>query len=141
MVSASALFWDTSALLPLMVKESFSPVVRKIWAEHDSFHAWDWVLVEVDAALIRRKAGHEIWQDWRNVQKRLCLYSLENKDIQTLRTLNRGIGLRAADAGHLFLFHTLVHSISDMALLTFDREMATAAQRLGLRVHPACIQS
>lgn len=140
-MSGSVLFWDASALVPLMVEEDRSSLAREIWSEASESHAWDWILVEVDAALIRRRADQDMWQDWRNVQAGLRLYALQSGDIRNLRLLNRSIGLRAADAGHLFLFHTLVQRYFDFELITFDREMAAAGRRLGLPLHPACTQS
>jgi len=136
-VNGKAVFWDAGALVPLMIKEERSSEAQLAWRSASGHHAWEWALVEVDAALIRRQAGPDIWQEWQQIQKRLCLYSVPGGDLRALRTMNRGIGLRAADAGHLFLFHTLWQSIPELKLITFDQEMALAAKRLGLRIHEA----
>ncbi|MCC5847286.1 MAG: type II toxin-antitoxin system VapC family toxin [Verrucomicrobia bacterium] len=126
------LFWDASALVPLMVEEGRSMEARDLWTQTTEAYAWEWVLVEVEASLIRRKACQETWQDWRQLLKKLRLFSLQTEDLGKLRFLNRGMGLRAADAGHLFMFHGLVHSFFNLELLSFDHEMVTAAQQLGL---------
>jgi len=42
------------------------------------------------------------------------------------------LGLRAADAAHLFLFDRLVIRLPELRLLTFDKEMAQAAHSLAL---------
>lgn len=140
-MSGALLFWDASALVPLLLEEANSRLVRELWSNTREAHAWDWVLVEVDAALIRRKAGSLIWQDWKKIQLELRMYSIQNEDLRNLRTLNRGMGLRAADAGHLFLYYSLVQRFFELELITFDREMIEAASRLRLPLHPACTQS
>ena len=140
-MKTTALFWDASAIVPLLIEEECSPVICKLWSDGLVPHAWEWAFVEVDAALTRRGANSAIWQDWRNIQLSFRLYSFPGDDLRSLRMMNRTLGLRAADAGHIFLFHSLVHEIQGLQLITFDKEMVTAAQQLSLPLHPACIQS
>lgn len=128
-------------MVPLLLEEERSAVVQDIWSTSAEAHAWEWVLVEVEAALVRRKANTDIWQDWRSIQTDLRLYSLPSEDLRNLRFFNRSLGLRAADVGHLFLYQNLVQRHFDIGLVTFDREMILAANRLGLPLHPACTQS
>lgn len=137
-MKTDVLFWDASALVPLAIEEAASAIACQIWIQSAEAHAWEWVSVEVDAALARRKASPGIWHNWHRIQQALCLYALRSEDIIQLRLLNRGICLRAADAGHLFLYHKIAQRI-DMQLVTFDREMIVAAQNLGLRIHPDCL--
>lgn len=51
-----------------------------------------------------------------------------------LRTFNRGAGLRAADAGHLYVMERCARGISDLVLVTFDSEMAQRASQRGLNL-------
>jgi hypothetical protein len=52
----------------------------------------------------------------------------------SLRVFNRSLGLRAADAGHLYVFDQALRALPDLRLFTFDREMREAAQRLSYPV-------
>jgi hypothetical protein len=52
--------------------------------------------------------------------------------IEPLKTFNRGVGLRAADAGHLFVMEHCAACLEDLVLVTFDSEMTMSAQRRGL---------
>lgn len=62
---------------------------------------------------------------------------LHPDQLDTLCAFNRAIGLRASDAGHLFVFDLLFCEITDLVLLTLGREMAGAAEKPGLPLHPA----
>jgi len=46
--------------------------------------------------------------------------------------------LRAADAGHLFVFDRLFTEFPSLVLLTLDKELALAARNIGLPLHQAC---
>ena len=52
--------------------------------------------------------------------------------MEALKTFNRGAGLRAADAGHLFVMERCAAGMENLVLVTFDSEMTKAAQRRGL---------
>jgi hypothetical protein len=94
----------------------------------------------VDAALTRRRAGPSVWRNWRELESRLNWIALETEDYPSVRLMNRELGLRAADAGYVFLFERLSAHLDGLAMATFDREMAEAVQSLGLQVHPDCAQ-
>lgn len=64
---------------------------------------------------------------------------LQPDQTNTLCAFNRALGLRAADAGHLFVFDRLFSELPDLELLTLDAEMAAAARRIGLPLHPASV--
>jgi len=132
------LFWDSSALVSLLLKEKRSALVINLWEHHTEMYGWEWILLEVDAALIRRKAVPETFKFWRELQRSLRLLSFASADLRELRRMNMDVGLRAADAGHLFVFEQLSHRIPNLALVSFDREMVEAAYRLGLFVHSDC---
>jgi predicted nucleic acid-binding protein len=133
-------FWDASAVVPLVMEEKGSRAAGKIWLEADPVWSWNWLPVEVDAALTRRRAGPSVWRNWRELESRLNWIALETEDYPRVRLMNRELGLRAADAGYVFLFERLSAHLDGLAMATFDREMAEAVQSLGLQVHPDCAQ-
>ena len=135
------LFWDASAVVPLLLPERKSPLAQDIWEESQHVFAWDWLSVEVDAALTRRRGDPDAWRTWSHVESRFDFAGFENHDLDFLRSINRGLGLRAADAGHVYFFEKLSVRFSDLLMVTFDREMADAVEALGLPLHMACTQS
>lgn len=131
-------FWDSSAVVPLLLQEAQSQTAVQAWRDTDVHIAWDWLRVEVEAALIRRKADSATWSQWRLLQKGFTFLRLEGGDISSLLALNRGCGLRAVDAGHLFVFDRLCVELAELSLLTFDQELSGTARQIGLPVHPGC---
>lgn len=134
-MSALKCFWDASAVVPLLIPEAASSLARGIWNDADESWAWDWLRVEVDAALIRRKADAGAWGVWRSVESQLNWIQLPPSEHHTLRSMNRSLELRAADAGHVYLLEKLASVYPELCLVSFDREMVEAAGRLGLGVH------
>lgn len=57
--------------------------------------------------------------------------------MKPLREFNRGIGLRAADAGHLYAMEQCQAGIPQLQLITFDQEMRRAAIHRGLPCLPS----
>ncbi|MBU0679369.1 MAG: type II toxin-antitoxin system VapC family toxin [Verrucomicrobia bacterium] len=125
-------FFDTSAVVPLLLEEPLTADARGAWDECSEAWAWSWLRVEAEAALSRRKADAVAWRAWRSLSEGIQFVSLNADQLPTLCAFNRGIGLRAADAGHLFVCDRLMKHVPDLKLLTFDREMLEAATRLGL---------
>jgi predicted nucleic acid-binding protein len=138
-VNKLSLFWDASAVVPLLISEANSSLAGSIWKEGREIWAWNWLQVEVDAALIRRRADASIWRTWREMESRFDWSLLDQTDVSRLRSMNRGLGLRAADAGHVFVFERLCAEFPELHLVSFDQEMVAAARSLGFAVHPACI--
>jgi hypothetical protein len=52
-----------------------------------------------------------------------------------LRAFNRPLKLRAADAGHLFVFDRALTALPGIELVTFDQELVQAAATLGVPCH------
>lgn len=125
-------FFDTSAIVPLVLSEAHSAAVRRAWPGFTEYWAWSWLVVEAEAALVRQKADADAWAEWNRVARSLTLLELNPRDHATLRAFNRGLGLRAADAGHLFLFDRLGRELDGLQLATFDREMIQAAGNLSM---------
>ncbi len=128
-------YFDTSAVIPLVLAETHSEAVRSAWPDITERWAWSWLVVEAEAALVRQRADADAWAEWSRVARSLNLVELNPRDHDALRAFNRGLGLRAADAGHLFLFDRLSREVDGLQLVTFDREMSQAAKDLAMPVH------
>jgi predicted nucleic acid-binding protein len=128
-------YFDTSAVIPLVLAEKHTEAVRSAWPNISDRWAWSWLVVEAEAALVRQKADADAWTEWSRVLRSLNLVELNPSDHGALRAFNRGLGLRAVDAGHLFLFDRLSREVDGLQLLTFDREMSQAAKYLAMPLH------
>jgi predicted nucleic acid-binding protein len=133
------IFFDTSAVVPLLLEEASTHVAQECWASCEEAWAWNWLTIETDAALVRQKADSTAWAAWRQISNEFTLCELDSPRLAELRAFNRSLGLRAADAAHLFLFDQLATRLPDLILLTFDKEMAQAAGRLTLPMHPRSV--
>lgn len=125
-------FYDTSAIVPLLIKEPHSHLALEAWKNTESLWAWRWMQLETEAALHRRNASAKIWNQWRSLAQIVHWLELKPEMWPQLLAFNRALGLRAADAAHLFICDHVSNRISNLALVTFDKEMNSAAQRIGL---------
>ncbi|HKK18172.1 MAG TPA: type II toxin-antitoxin system VapC family toxin [Opitutales bacterium] len=128
-------YFDTSAIIPLVLAEPHSEAMRSSWPEFTERWAWSWLVIEAEAALVRQNADADAWAEWSRVARSLNLIELNPRDHGALRAFNRGLGLRAADAGHLFLFDRLARELDGLQLVTLDREMSEAAENLAMATH------
>ena len=126
------LFFDTSAVVPLLLEEPFSRKAFKAWESADRVWAWRWLQVEAEAALSRRKASATAWQQWSVLAADFTWLDLDTESFPQLRVFNRPLRLRAADAGHLFTFQLATQVVPSMKLVCFDKELKRAAKILGL---------
>ena len=127
-------FFDTSAILPLVLPEEHSQTMREEWPKFSERLAWSWILIEGEAALTRQKANVAAWQEWNRIARSLTLVELDPKDHPALRAFNRSLGLRTADAAHLFLCDRLQRLLDGLQLVSFDREMNQAAEKCSMAV-------
>lgn len=128
------LYFDSSAVFPILLEEVHSASAIQAIESAEICFAWEWMQVEVDAALMRRKADAMTLRSWHKFLGRFNLLRLPEDAMREVCQFNRSTGLRAADAGHLFLFEQAAMEIRDLELVSFDREMLDAAEMLGLRV-------
>ena len=126
-------FFDTSALVPLLIKESGSSRACAYWSRTGAAWAWEWARVETEAALTRRRVGPDAWAQWRRLAGHISFLKLE-APVSAICDINRLLRLRAADAGHVFVAERLFRCQPELTFVTFDAEMQVAAGRLGLRV-------
>lgn len=128
------LFWDTSAIVPLIFQEPHTAsALRARAATHQAF-AWNWMRVEAEAALLRRKVRPA---EWKNLEKLFSVFiwlDLDSGDLSSLCRFNKPLGLRAMDSGHLFVFSKAHSADEALSLVTFDQEMRGAAEKRGFPV-------
>ncbi len=126
------LFLDTSAVVPLFLQEPHSAAALKAWEQSTELYAWRWMQVEAEAALARRRATPQTWSEWRQLAATISWLEMGESLLPQLCAFNRPLRLRAADAGHLFVFDRAITVVPELHLVSFDNEMLAAARTLGL---------
>lgn len=139
-------FWDTSALIPLVVAERGTALAERLLRDDPAVVVWTLTRVELLSALARRRreepvtarrllrARREIlaaWPRWSEVTAVEVVRRHAERVVDTH-------AIRAADA--LQIGAALVASDDDPATLefvTFDQPQAAAAEREGFRVRGA----
>ena len=128
------LFFDTSAVVPLLLTEPHSNKASQAWSKAERVWAWRWLHVETEAALSRRKAPAIAWRNWHQMASVFSWLDLGEQHYAQLRAFNRPLKLRAADAGHLYIFHLATNVVPSMKLVCFDQELRRATKTLGLEL-------
>lgn len=139
-------FWDTSAIVPLLLEQQASATVRGFLDEDRAMAAWWGTPIECASAAARlRRAGSLSVTDEQEVLRLLgtlrtswleVLPSDEVRD-EAMRLL-RVHALKAADALQLAAAVVLAGGgRSEVALVTFDERLALAARLEGFEVLPA----
>jgi len=127
-------FWDTSAVVPLIFRETHSPNAQAAFRQADSFFAWDWMQVETEAALARRHARERDWRSWTELRGLFQWVHLPSGEWPEIQKLNRIWRLRAADAAHLYAFRRVSAILPELRLVTFDDEQRSLASKQGFRL-------
>ena len=139
-------FWDSSAIVPLIVSEIATPRVLPFAAEPEPMYVWWSTRLEIAAALARRErtdAGrdadkwsrcfavlHDMTEDWREIApsdpvRRMAERLVRRHDFRAADSLHLGAALIACDdspAGHEFA--------------CFDARLRRAAAAEGFRLLP-----
>jgi predicted nucleic acid-binding protein len=126
------LFWDTSAILPLVFREPHSQSAHLASQAATASYAWRWLSVEAAAGLSRRRATHAQQETLRDILAALRFVDLPSAKYDDLTAQNRDWRLRAADAGHLYCFRQVLFALPDVQLVCFDAEIHTAARAASL---------
>lgn len=126
------LYFDTSAIVPLILEEPRSQDALSALAKAERVFAWRWMQVETEAALARRRASPEAWSEWRRLASTIFWLELAGSSFPAVCAFNRALRLRAADAGHLFVFDRALGVVPELRLVCHDLEMLEAADHLGL---------
>jgi predicted nucleic acid-binding protein len=139
-------YWDSSAIVPLLVQESATETVRALLAEDPEVVVWSMTSLEVTSALWRRARAGEIEEQARMAASQ-GLAELEeawNALIDVAQIVGRARrllavhSLRAADAAQLAAALIACREHTDvLEFVTLDDRLADAARREGLRVLPA----
>jgi predicted nucleic acid-binding protein len=136
-------FWDSSALLKLLVEESGTDVAVALWDRATAVAASRLAVPEMTAALAAAERGGRIDRERRRVAEAELRRYVAALDVVELTP---GIGEHAADlaATHPLSGADAVHLATGLALhdramvfATWDRRLATAATAEGLGVVPA----
>lgn len=127
-------FWDTSAVVALLLQEPDTQSAQAIWSTTTRPWAWRWMVIETEAALSRRKAPPAAWTQLANLLETIRLLDLDPERWDSLRAFNRALRLRAADAAHLFVCERANTVIPGLHLVSFDAEQVAAARGMGLSV-------
>ncbi len=138
-------FWDSSALVPLLILEESSDLVRGLLAIDDQIVASIITPIEVQSALWRRRHHDEIDLD-QHTAAELAFADLsegwsEISDFNAVREialdlLSRHV-LRAADAIQLATALVAADGTpASLPFVTLDRDLAAAAEAEGFGVLP-----
>lgn len=127
-------YWDTSALLPLLLQEPHTTAAVEAAALVTLNYGWDWMQVETEAALCRRSAPQSAVESLRIQLQSFHWLSVTPADHKMICTLNFRHNLRAADAGHLFCLRRAAHVFPEIQFVCFDKELSDAARTEGIRV-------
>jgi predicted nucleic acid-binding protein len=139
------LYAESSAALAWLLEEEHGELVAETLASADLVVASDLTLIECDRVLIRAVALDELDEsDSVNRQARLNAVSMQ----WTLLTLDEDIierarrpfpsePVRTLDAIHLASALTARKALADLAMLSLDRRVRKAAERLGFRLLPS----
>lgn len=137
-------FWDTSAVVPLVLDQEASAAVRRVLASDGEMAVWWGTVVECASATarLRREDRLTVVEESRVLdllgELRKSWYEvLPSSDLQAeaIRLL-RVHSLRAADALQLAAARVWAGSPAEGELVTFDERLVHAARLEGFRVIP-----
>ena len=135
-------YWDASALVPLLVAERDTELVRSWLSGDDRIVTWAWTRTEIVGAVERRtREGSLSRSQRREVLRRLDAFARswdEVIDVLAVRSRANALlarhPLRAADAGQLgaaLLVQEQIAGVLDFVCL--DRRLSSAAELESLR--------
>jgi predicted nucleic acid-binding protein len=134
MAGSGTQFWDTSALISLLIEERHSAIARKAMESGGLYLAWEWVRLEAYSALTRRGATIAEFKALANLLTLFQFLSLDAGDYPDIQTILQKHRLRTADAGHLFCLKKAKKFKPDVVFICFDDELAKAAGNEGMDV-------
>jgi len=139
-------FWDSSAVVPLVVRQSSSAEPERWLAEDGSLVMWTLTLVEIVSALRRlvrdRALAERASREAESFAAELVSRGHTVADVERVKTLAcrllRVHALRAADSLQLGAAVAWADGHPEgLVLHTYDRRLGTAAEREGFRVIPS----
>ena len=139
-------FWDASALIPLIVREPSSALVRQWLRDDPDVVLWILTRLELVSAIERRAREGQLDAKQRTMAlaraERIAKDAHEISDVSAVRSRAIPIlgrhPLRAADAAQLAAALVVADpDPSSLTMLVLDRRLAHAAEREGLKVQTA----
>ena len=136
-------YWDASALVPLVVAEPDSELVRTWLSEDDQIVTWAWSRTEITSAIERRARDGSLSRPQRREALRRFDAFAESWDEVTelLAVRSRANALlarhplRAADAGQLGAALLIQEQLAGaLTFVCLDHRLSTAAELESLRV-------
>jgi predicted nucleic acid-binding protein len=136
-------FWDTSALVPLVIEQPASARAKELFAEDPGMVAWWATPVECWSALARLRRGSRLSQHEEDAAGELVQQLrdswtevLPSDDIrQRAWRLLQVHALRAADAMQLSAALTFAGSPPEGGFVAFDERLRQVARQEGLTVY------
>ncbi len=133
-------YFDTSAIVPLLVDEGGTAAARDIWLGSDHLVSVRLARVEARAALAQAARTARIspeqlrssTQELEGLFVQLDLVDVDDSLIRHAADLTEAQALRAYDAVHLAAALQVVEA--DLILVAGDRALLTAAESVGLMV-------
>lgn len=138
-------FWDSSAIVPLLVEENGTPAMRQLLGEDAQMTVWRLAGTEVVSALWRRRRADELDDAARaEAEGKLAVLERVWTSLEDVAHVDRRARrllalhpLRAADALHLAAALVACDEAPELlAFVTLDDRLADAARREGFRVLP-----
>ena len=137
-------FWDTSALVPLLMDQESTPEVRELLSEDPEMAAWWGTPIECASAIARLRREERLTVDQEQdllelvrILRESWLEVLPSEEVLALTfRLLRVHSLRAADAMQLAAATVWRGSTPRAELVTYDERLALAARLEGFRVLP-----
>ena len=136
-------YWDASALVPLVVAEPDSELVRTWLSEDDHIVTWAWTRTEITSAIERRTREESLSrQQRREALRRFDAFTDswdEVTDLLAVRSRANALlarhPLRAADAGQLGAALLIQEQLAGVLMFVcLDHRLSTAAELESLRV-------
>ena len=134
-------FWDTSALLPLCVRQDSTPKAVQLARSYNLMTVWWGTAVEMECALARQFSSAEAESErrarsfWRRLQNRVREISPSERVRALALQLPSVYGLRAMDSFQLSA--ALVWSREKprhRPFICFDEKLAAAAEKAGFTI-------
>ncbi len=136
-------YFDTSALIKLVVVEDGSEEAKLLWRQAGEAVASRLAHPEAIAALAAARRAHRLTDDryaqavdaFRRCLERCTVVSVADRLVERAADLAAEHGLRAADAIHLATALAVLEP--DALLVTWDKRLHHAARQAGLAAAPA----
>ncbi|HET9731504.1 MAG TPA: type II toxin-antitoxin system VapC family toxin [Acidimicrobiales bacterium] len=131
-------YFDTSAIVPIVIEEPSSPNASRLWDQADRLVSSRLVFAEARAALamarrLDRLSDAELRtavQDLESLHQQLDIVEVTDSLVRDAGSLAEELALRGYDAVHL-ASAKLVHD-SDMVFAAGDQALLNAAQAIGI---------